>query len=90
MSHIRTGLVALAAVTVGTVIFAAAASADSITSQGALSGNRYHGGVPSAGGIAFSASVQVNRDPVGEITNSSAWCSPARPTQVNVRLTWNQ
>lgn len=51
------------------VVFATAASADTTTGQGTLTGDRYRGGVPSAGGINFAAGVQVNRDPTGEITH---------------------
>jgi Excalibur calcium-binding domain len=61
--------VAFAVITGGMVAFATAASADTITGQGILSGDRYRGGVPSAGGINFAASVQVNRDPAGQITH---------------------
>ncbi|HST63959.1 MAG TPA: excalibur calcium-binding domain-containing protein [Mycobacteriales bacterium] len=54
---------------VGLVVFATAASADTVTGQGTLSGDRYRGGVVSAGGINFGAGVQVNHDPTGEITH---------------------
>lgn len=60
---------AFTVVIVGMVVFAAAASADTVTGQGTLSGDRYRGGVPSAGGINFAAGVQVNRDPTGRITH---------------------
>lgn len=53
-------------------IFATAASADTIVGQGTLSGDRYRGGVSSAGGINFAAGVQVNRDPAGETTHVRA------------------
>ena len=72
LSRIRTAIVTFTAVIVGLVVFATAASADTIVGQGTLSGDRYRGGVPSAGGINFAAGVQVNRDPAGETTHVRA------------------
>jgi hypothetical protein len=69
---IKTGLVVLGATTLALVTFVTAATADTITPQGNISGNRYRGGVQANGGISFAAGVQVNRDPAGEITKVRA------------------
>lgn len=66
--RIKTGLVAVGAATLAMFTFMTAATADTVTGQGTLTGTRYRGGIPSAGGISFAAGVQVNRDPAGEIT----------------------
>jgi hypothetical protein len=63
---------AVTALVVGMVVFANAATADTVVGVGTLSGDRYRGGVPSLGGINFAAGVQVNRDPAGEITHVRA------------------
>ena len=70
--HIKTVLVALGAATLAMFVFATAATADTITGQGTLTGTRYRGGVSSNGGVSFAAGVQVNRDPAGEITHVRA------------------
>jgi hypothetical protein len=70
--YIKRGLVVLGAATLAVVTFVTAATADTITGQGTLSGTRYRGGVQSNGGISFAAGVQVNRDPAGEITKVRA------------------
>jgi hypothetical protein len=68
MTRIKAVLVAVGAATLAMFVFATAATADTITGVGIVSGNRYRGGVSSAGGVSFAASVQINRDPANEIT----------------------
>jgi hypothetical protein len=68
MSRIKSGLLVLTTVSVGVLITATAASADTVSGQGIASGNRNRGGVSSAGGINFAASIQINRDPARETT----------------------
>jgi hypothetical protein len=70
--YIKTVLVAIGAATLAMFVFATAATADTITGQGTLTGTRYRGGVSSNGGVSFAAGVQVNRDPAGEITHVRA------------------
>jgi hypothetical protein len=82
MIRTRNGLTALLAALIAMFVLAAFATADTVTGQGTLSGNRYRGGVPSAGGVSFAAGVQVNRDPAGEITKVRAAARITKLTKV--------
>jgi hypothetical protein len=82
MSRLRTALATITVVLAGMVVFATAAAADTTTGQGTLTGDRYRGGVPSAGGINFAAGVQVNRDPTGRITHVRAAARITKLTNV--------
>ena len=62
-------LVVVAAVMLSaTIASTMPAQADTITGAGIVSGTRYRGGVPSAGGISYGVSIQVNKDATGAIT----------------------
>jgi hypothetical protein len=59
----------LIGVCVATVVLTSAvASADTVSGQGTTAGTVSHGGNPANGSIYYASSVQVNRDPVGEVT----------------------
>ena len=44
------------------------ASADTVTGAGTAAGTAYRGGVPSLGSVSWVSSVQISRDPAGDIT----------------------
>lgn len=65
----RTRVRIVAAVAIATaVVGMTAASADTVTGAGIVSGPRYRGGVQSEGEINYGVSIQVNKDSTGAIT----------------------
>ena len=72
MRRVRAALavgIAVVMLTTTGVVVSLPASADTQTSHGIVSGVRYRGGIPSAGGVSFGVSIQVNRNSAGVITH---------------------
>jgi len=66
--------IVIAALSVSAVALALApaASADTVSKQGVTQATKYRGGNSALGGIKYELSVEVARDPAGEIVNTRA------------------
>jgi Excalibur calcium-binding domain len=81
MSRLKAGAIILA-VTAATFTVTSAAWADSVSNVSVAQGNKYRGGVPALGGVAYKVTVTVAKDPAGEIVNVRGGASITKRTNV--------